>query len=244
MQIKQTPTPYDVCIVGSGAGGGAAAYVLTKAGANVVMLEAGPQWDSAKDSAMFKWPYDSPRRGRVDAGKRLWRVRRVHRRLEDRGRAVHDGPGRAVRLVSRADARRPDEPLGPYLAALRSRRLPAQDDRRAGRRLADHLRRHQAVLRPARRVRGDLRLEGRDPQRARRRLPAAAEAALLRAADQAGVRQAGHPVHSVAPVDSHQAASTGARSATSAGNADAVARRTRTSRRRRSSCRRPWRRAS
>ena len=63
MQIKQAPTTYDVCIVGSGAGGGAAAYVLTKAGANVVMLEAGPKWDSATDSAMFKWPYDSPRRG-------------------------------------------------------------------------------------------------------------------------------------------------------------------------------------
>jgi choline dehydrogenase-like flavoprotein len=63
MQIKQTPTVYDVCIVGSGAGGGAAAYVLTKAGANVVMLEAGPDWDSSRDSAMFKWPYDSPRRG-------------------------------------------------------------------------------------------------------------------------------------------------------------------------------------
>jgi choline dehydrogenase-like flavoprotein len=63
MQIKQTPTVYDACIIGSGAGGGAAAYVLTKAGANVLMLEAGPQWDSATDSAMFKWPYDSPRRG-------------------------------------------------------------------------------------------------------------------------------------------------------------------------------------
>jgi choline dehydrogenase-like flavoprotein len=63
MQIKQSPPVYDVCIIGSGAGGGAAAYVLTKAGANVVMLEAGPDWDSSRDSAMFKWPYDSPRRG-------------------------------------------------------------------------------------------------------------------------------------------------------------------------------------
>src|SRR5262245_9276916 len=63
MQIKQAPTVYDVCIVGSGAGGGTAAYVLTKAGANVVMLEAGQWWDSAKDSKMMAWPYESPRRG-------------------------------------------------------------------------------------------------------------------------------------------------------------------------------------
>jgi choline dehydrogenase-like flavoprotein len=63
MQIIRTPETFDVCIVGSGAGGGAAAKVLTESGARVVMLEAGPRWDSATDSAMFKWPYDSPRRG-------------------------------------------------------------------------------------------------------------------------------------------------------------------------------------
>jgi choline dehydrogenase-like flavoprotein len=40
-----------------------AAHVLTAAGADVIMLEAGPMWDNAKDSAMFKWPYQSPRRG-------------------------------------------------------------------------------------------------------------------------------------------------------------------------------------
>jgi choline dehydrogenase-like flavoprotein len=54
---------HDVCVVGSGAGGGMAAYVLTQAGADVVMLEAGGMWDPAKDSAMLAWPYDSPRRG-------------------------------------------------------------------------------------------------------------------------------------------------------------------------------------
>jgi len=54
---------YDVCIVGSGAGGGMTAHVLTAAGADVIMLEAGPMWDNSKDSAMFKWPYESPRRG-------------------------------------------------------------------------------------------------------------------------------------------------------------------------------------
>ena len=40
-----------------------AAMVLTQAGANVVMLEAGPMWDSTTDSFMFAWPYNSPRRG-------------------------------------------------------------------------------------------------------------------------------------------------------------------------------------
>lgn len=61
----QPAQPYDVAIVGSGAGGGMAAYELTKAGARVVLLEAGGHWDntSAQYSAMLKMPYDSPRRG-------------------------------------------------------------------------------------------------------------------------------------------------------------------------------------
>ena len=70
-------------------------------------------------------------------------------------------------------------------------------------------------------------------QRAGRHLPAAAAAALLRAADQAGVREAEHPCRPVAPVDPHASRSTAGRRATTAASAAAAARRTRTSRRRR-----------
>ncbi|HEX3927828.1 MAG TPA: GMC family oxidoreductase, partial [Gemmatimonadales bacterium] len=58
---------YDVCIVGSGAGGGMAAYELTKAGANVILLEAGGMWDNTKDSDMLVAPWETPRRGRSTA---------------------------------------------------------------------------------------------------------------------------------------------------------------------------------
>jgi len=63
MQVASRRRQYDVCIVGSGAGGGMAAKVLSEAGAEVVLLEAGPTWSATKDGAMFAWSHSSPRRG-------------------------------------------------------------------------------------------------------------------------------------------------------------------------------------
>lgn len=54
---------YDAVVVGSGAGGGMAGYVLANAGLKVLMLEAGPFFDPAKDALQLRWPWESPRRG-------------------------------------------------------------------------------------------------------------------------------------------------------------------------------------
>lgn len=63
LQIKKTPKSYDAVIVGSGAGGGMAAYTLANAGLKVCLLEAGHQYDPQKNVTQLKNPWDSPRRG-------------------------------------------------------------------------------------------------------------------------------------------------------------------------------------
>lgn len=62
-QIIEDTTTYDAIVVGSGAGGGMAGYILAQAGLKVLMLEAGPFFDPAKDALQLRWPWESPRRG-------------------------------------------------------------------------------------------------------------------------------------------------------------------------------------
>jgi len=63
LQINPPRKVYDVCIIGSGAGGGTAAKVLTEGGLSVVMLEAGPRLNPHKDFKEHVWPYELAHRG-------------------------------------------------------------------------------------------------------------------------------------------------------------------------------------
>ena len=68
-QVMRAPKSYDVCVIGSGAGGGMAAKILTEGGLSVALLEAGPPVNPEKDYKMFVWPYELPHRGVGVGGK-------------------------------------------------------------------------------------------------------------------------------------------------------------------------------
>src|SRR5262249_26433566 len=55
--------PFDVVVIGSGAAGGTAAHVLTRAGARVCVLEAGRSYDPATETPMFNTNREAPLRG-------------------------------------------------------------------------------------------------------------------------------------------------------------------------------------
>ncbi|HVC31463.1 MAG TPA: GMC family oxidoreductase, partial [Steroidobacteraceae bacterium] len=61
--------PYDVIIVGSGAGGGQAAYTLCMEGVRVLMLEAGRKYTPAHETPMFQTPDMAPLGGSVTPDK-------------------------------------------------------------------------------------------------------------------------------------------------------------------------------
>lgn len=66
---SKTETQYDAIIVGSGAGGGMAAYQLAIQGLKVLVVEAGRDYDPLTETPMFHTPRDAPLRGSGNADK-------------------------------------------------------------------------------------------------------------------------------------------------------------------------------
>src|SRR5881409_3471524 len=68
--IKPGTDRWDVIVVGSGAAGGMAAYLLAMNGIKVLMLEAGRMIDVKTEYRTMEWPYASMRRNRLAPGER------------------------------------------------------------------------------------------------------------------------------------------------------------------------------
>lgn len=67
-QVRRSPKVYDVVVIGSGAGGGTVAHVLTAMGIEVALLEAGPTLNPARDFKEHMWPYQVGHRGAGEGG--------------------------------------------------------------------------------------------------------------------------------------------------------------------------------
>ena len=165
-------------------------------------------FDTARDSKMLTWPYESPRRGAADAGAPVRRVRRVHRRLDARRRAVHR---RARRSRSTGSARACWAAAPTTGAASRCASGRTTSGARASTASATTGRSRYDDLKPyydqRRRAGRHLRIERRTcptsptASSSRRRKPRCYELLVKQAADTPE-----HHLHPVAAVDPHAAA--------------------------------------
>src|SRR5262245_54932180 len=65
MNKNSTGTIYDCSVVGSGAAGGWDAQELNAQGLNVLVPDAAPTVEPAKDFKSHQWPYESKYRGKL-----------------------------------------------------------------------------------------------------------------------------------------------------------------------------------
>ena len=80
---------FDVCIVGSGPGGGIATYALAKAGLKVALVEAGRRLQPGVDYGLHTWPYEALERRR--AGQPLPGLRSERNHFTPVGDRPHHG---------------------------------------------------------------------------------------------------------------------------------------------------------
>ncbi len=181
---------------------------------------------------MFKWNYESPRRGARLPRAALRRVRRQHRRLGPRGRALHHRAGRASSCGGAA-ACSAGAPTTGDASPCASARTTSSRRSRDG--LGDDWPISYDDLKPyydkLDELVGLFGSEREPAQRAGRHLPAAADAALPRAPRQEGLRPAAGSPASPRASRSSRSPTTAARPATTAASAAAGAAPTRTSRR-------------
>ena len=139
-QVIRSPKTYDVCVIGSGAGGGMAAKILTEGGLTVALVGGRRPRESGHGlqnvSVAVRPAASGSGRWRKGGGK-FRRIPGAQRRVENRRRAVHLGPRREFSVVPFAHRGRPHKPLGKNRAAFLSHRFQIQNARWHRRRLAN-----------------------------------------------------------------------------------------------------------
>ena len=209
-QVNPRVKTYDVCIIGSGAGGGTAAKVLTEGGLDVVMLEAGPQLHPETDFKEHVWPYELAHRGADVGGKGRLQMNDEFMApngfWDIEGEPYTTAPGSKFRWFrSRIEGGRTNHwgrialRFGPADFKAHSTDGMGDDWPITYEELAPYYDKVEAFYR-------SIRLEGECSQFARWGVSAAAQAALHRDSDQEGLRSPEHHLYSIAPGDPDQAA--------------------------------------